>query len=340
MSAAVPPLGMVDLGYERIVALGSATGLSAPDGTVLALVLPENGNVRWRADGTAPTGTVGTPVWGTSELQWGGEMDAIQFINMVGSNSILNVTYFGIDAEADDVFVMTNNAISVLDSALAANATTVYLKPGSGALFPQPTSGEYFSVTLCGMAAATFEILKATARDGDVLTVVRAQEGTTARDWPKGTLAQNLLTAGQISELIQRAQLTSALILSRLGNGAGAVGTVLTSNGVNEPPTWEYNMALQVFPPPGMVDLGFQQITDFTNPVNIPAPDGTQITVITPQDGQLRWRADGVAPTADVGNIVWATSDLVWGGDQTAPQFINMTGSTTTANFQFYGVAS
>jgi hypothetical protein len=330
---------LVDLGYDRIINLSAAVGLSAPTGTVLALILPENGNVRWRADGSVPTGTVGTPIWGTSELQWGGDMDAIHFINMTDSNSILNITYFGIDADAEDVFLTTNNAISTLDIALVANATTVYLKPGSGALFPQPGNGEYFSVTLS--SSATFEILKATSRDGDVLTVTRAQEGTTARDWPKGTLAQNLLTAGQISQLIQRFQLTSALILDRLGDGAGPIGSILTSNGPDEVPTWENPMALATLPPPGMVDLGFEQLSDLTNPVNIPnVPDGTLLTVITPQDGNIRWRADGIAPDGDVGNIIWATADLNWVGVMNSIQFINMTDSTATVSFQFYGIAS
>lgn len=74
---------------------------------------------------------------------------------------------------------LSNNAVSRLASNITNTETSISLTPGSGALFPTLSAGEWFPVTIV-KADGTLEIVKATARSTDVLTVVRAQENTTA----------------------------------------------------------------------------------------------------------------------------------------------------------------
>ena len=61
------------------------------------------------------------------------------------------------------------------------SVTTITLSAGMGALFTAPTGGDYELVTL--ESATAKEIVKITARTGDVLTVVRAQGGTLKAAW-------------------------------------------------------------------------------------------------------------------------------------------------------------
>ena len=67
-----------------------------------------------------------------------------------------------------------NDASSTIAGALTTTSTTINLQPGTGALFPNPTGGDYFLGTLYDAATKTItEIVKCTARNIDTLTVVR-----------------------------------------------------------------------------------------------------------------------------------------------------------------------
>jgi len=76
--------------------------------------------------------------------------------------------------------VWTNNAASKLASGIASGATSLTVLSGQGALFPNPTGGNTFQLTLVRASDAAIEIVTCTARSTDTLTVTRAQEGTTA----------------------------------------------------------------------------------------------------------------------------------------------------------------
>lgn len=101
----VPPAGMSVLGYSQITDLTAARtliqggGSAIPAGAKLAYVQAEGGNARWRADGVAPTATVGAILWGTAQMVIASSVfagaKAIQFINMTGSTAILDITYYG-----------------------------------------------------------------------------------------------------------------------------------------------------------------------------------------------------------------------------------------------------
>jgi hypothetical protein len=91
-----------------------------------------------------------------------------------------------------------NNAASKLDAPVSAVGLTLQVKAGDGALFPNPTGGDFFMLTLSKVASGvenTIEITKCTARVGDVLTIVRAQEGTTASAYTVDDRAELRMTA-------------------------------------------------------------------------------------------------------------------------------------------------
>lgn len=110
------------------------------------------------------------------------------------------------------VFLFANNANSTLAGPISTSATSLNLATGQGALFPNPSAGQQFALTITDAATGFLtEITYCTARSGDTLTVVRAQENTVAQSWLAGDLAVNLVTAGQMAANVQ----TSSLYPSR-----------------------------------------------------------------------------------------------------------------------------
>jgi hypothetical protein len=83
----------VCLGYQQITSLSSATGLTIPQGTTLALIVPETQNVRWRDDGTNPTASVGMPIFVGASLSYDGDLSRIRFIEST-AGATLNISYY------------------------------------------------------------------------------------------------------------------------------------------------------------------------------------------------------------------------------------------------------
>jgi len=81
------------LGYQQITSLSSAAGLTPPQGATLALIVPETQAIRWRDDGTNPTGSVGMPVAAGSYLSYDGDLNRVKFIEQSASAK-LNVSYY------------------------------------------------------------------------------------------------------------------------------------------------------------------------------------------------------------------------------------------------------
>jgi hypothetical protein len=153
-----------------------------------------------------------------------------------------------------------NNAASVLAAPINSTAATLTLATTTGELFPSPTSPQYFVGTISDEATGLIkEIVQVTARDVDTLTIVRAQEGTTAVDWPAGALFGNYWTAGQlnavqtasggISAVAATVPLTAstaggtATLGINIGSGLAVTGGALTATGgggsVSAVPVWQ-----------------------------------------------------------------------------------------------------
>lgn len=95
-----------------------------------------------------------------------------------------------------------NNAATTLFSSVTVSDSQIVVSPGGGALFPNAGSSNYFMVTVVDKTTSTLEIMKVTKRSGDTFTVVRAQEGTTARAFPSGSSVELRLTAQSILDAI------------------------------------------------------------------------------------------------------------------------------------------
>ena len=97
----------------------------------------------------------------------------------------------------------TNNASTLLTAAINTTATTLSLTGGTGALFPNPASPDYFYVTVAN-SGGTLEIMKCTSRATDTLTVVRAQEGTTATAYSIGDKVELRVTAAGLANKLDK----------------------------------------------------------------------------------------------------------------------------------------
>ena len=151
-------------------------------------------------------------------------------------------------------FVFANNGFSQLAIALAPGDTSLTLKAGTGDVFPNPGANEQFAITLQDEATGTLEeIVYCTGRVADVLTIVRAQEGTTALAWAVGDYVQNFVTAGTAAAFNQGAGLvtTVASLPSAASNqglramvtdstvvAAGNFGAVVVGTGADAVPVY------------------------------------------------------------------------------------------------------
>jgi hypothetical protein len=111
-----------------------------------------------------------------------------------------------------------NNAYATLASSLTSSATSITLTTGEGARFPAASSPDYFYATLLD-SANNLEIVKVTNRSTDVLTVVRAQESTTARAYAIADRIELRITAAAL-EAISEATLA--------GDGLDLTGSTLS----------------------------------------------------------------------------------------------------------------
>ena len=87
--------------------------------------------------------------------------------------------------------VFSNNARTTLASNISNSATTITVADGS--VFPSLTGGDIFYCTIDD--GTNNEIVEVTARSGNTLTVVRAQDNTTARAFVTGDLIELRLVA-------------------------------------------------------------------------------------------------------------------------------------------------
>ncbi len=142
-----------------------------------------------------------------------------------------------------------NNAHSTLASSINDSVTSVTVASGHGdARFPTVTGGDYFYATLID-GSNNLEVVKCTARSSDVLTIVRAQESTSARAFSTGDRIELRITAQGLADLnSQFGNLASSFAagdvlyasntttLARLAKGAA--NQVLTMNSGATAPEW------------------------------------------------------------------------------------------------------
>lgn len=118
---------------------------------------------------------------------------------------------------ANDI-LFANNASALLAASIGTGDTSIQVASGFGANFPSPSGGSYFYATLEDNAG-NLEIVKCTARSADVLTVVRAQDGTTAKAFTLTVTRVELrLTKLTMEEVLQKNGGTMTGALDMNGN--------------------------------------------------------------------------------------------------------------------------
>ena len=125
-----------------------------------------------------------------------------------------------------------NNAKSVLSTGISAAATVLTVNSGAGALFPSPTPGAtYFKLTIIDAATKTInEIVHVTSVTGDVMTVLRGQEGTVGRVWSTNDIVANMMTAGTLNSMLQTANNLSEI----KDSGSSAMASARSNIGVSD----------------------------------------------------------------------------------------------------------
>ena len=143
----------------------------------------------------------------------------------------------------------SNNALTTLASSISAVANSCSATSGGGSLFPAITSGSgnSFQMTFLKIvsgAVTAQEIVTVTARTGDVLSITRAQESTTALSWNAGDQMALLPTAGDLTAFMQagdiQAQSGNYAVDTGTANAyVAAVSPALTAHVVGMPIVWK-----------------------------------------------------------------------------------------------------
>lgn len=96
--------------------------------------------------------------------------------------------------------ILKNNASSTLATAITASDTALTVADGSQ--FPALSTDEYFYATLMSPAGTT-EIIKVTARVSNSMTVVRAQDGSSAASFQVGALVEMRVNAASVRDPVR-----------------------------------------------------------------------------------------------------------------------------------------
>jgi len=128
----------------------------------------------------------------------------------------------------------TNNASTTLQLILSSSATTLTVASGTGGLFPSVSGSNYFYATLTN-ASNAIEIVKVTNTSGDVFTIVRGQDSTTANTWNSGDKVELRLVAASLNDLPKLDESNSYTVLQTMGQGI--VGGPWTTAGRPTSPT-------------------------------------------------------------------------------------------------------
>ena len=96
---------------------------------------------------------------------------------------------------------LTNNAVTTLAASITAAATSMSIQTADAGKFPILSAGDWHPATIID-PAGNMEIVRVTARNNGLMTVVRAQEGTTAKAFAAGSRVDVRLTVAAINEIL------------------------------------------------------------------------------------------------------------------------------------------
>jgi hypothetical protein len=153
-----------------------------------------------------------------------------------------------------------NNVVSALAENVTSIQTTLTVMPEQGAMFAKLLTTDmenssnpqsvYAILTLTNTGQTVNEICHLTAVKGDVLTVVRGQEGTTARGWSLNDVVANFATRGSENGFVQAEQLQRGQYTAAVAGGSeNALAIQLPGTFfLNDSTDWDFRTPLIITP--------------------------------------------------------------------------------------------
>lgn len=103
----------------------------------------------------------------------------------------------------------TNGAVTTISTSISSTATQIVLAGGTGELFPAAVEGKTWFFGTLYDDNNNVEVVKVTVRSGDTLTVLRGQDGTTARKFDAGDGFDLRPTAALFNDKVSEDELAS-----------------------------------------------------------------------------------------------------------------------------------
>lgn len=153
-----------------------------------------------------------------------------------------------------------NNVVSALAENVTSIQTTLTVMPEQGAMFAKLLTTDmengsnpqsvYAILTLTNTSQTVNEICHLTAVRGDVLTVVRGQEGTTARGWSLNDVVANFATRGSENGFVQAEQLQTGQYTAAVAGGSENALTIQLPGTffLNGSTDWDFRTPLIITP--------------------------------------------------------------------------------------------
>jgi len=262
-----------------------------------------------------------------------------------------------------------NNVVSSLAADITTSQTTIQVMPGTGAMFAGLLSADYVNssntqeiyakLTLTDAKETVFEICHLTSVSNDILTVVRAQEGTTAKGWSLNDVIANFATRGSENGFVQIEQLQSGHYTAAVAGGTENALTLElpATYFLNGSTDWTLRAPVIIYPIKTntgsstlQLTLGGRVLGMFSlrkaNNVELNAGDlisgvpfccvldvtKTFFTVINPATAGNVRNVNNKGPDAN-GNVLLNASDVgALTQDQGDARYVNLAGDTMTGN--------
>ncbi|HBA6820852.1 TPA: hypothetical protein J1W43_004595 [Escherichia coli] len=166
-----------------------------------------------------------------------------------------------------------NNVVSALAGDITTIQTDIPVMPGTGAKFAKLLSADfenksneqrvYAKITLTDNKESAFEVCHLVSVNGDVLKVIRGQEGTTAKGWSLNDVVANFATRGSENHFVQIAQLQSGHYIAGVAGGtANALTLELPATFfVNGGTDWTLRTPIIIFPVQNNTNAATLQLT-------------------------------------------------------------------------------
>ncbi|WP_336241986.1 pyocin knob domain-containing protein [Enterobacter cloacae] len=166
-----------------------------------------------------------------------------------------------------------NNVVSALASEITASQKTIPVMPGTGdkfeALLTQDNANSstdlkvFAKITLTDSGETEFEICHLLSVSGDVLSVLRGQEGTAAKGWMLNDVVANFATRGSENQFVQVDHLQSGFYCAGVAGGsANALTLSLPSSFfLNGATDWMLRTPVIVYPTQNNTGAATLQLT-------------------------------------------------------------------------------